>query len=474
MSLATRLLTFFMLILAMVLVAFSATLYSWARSYLHRQVIDQVTSTLDTMVAAAEVEPDGLDWEPELRQLPSRWEGDPPVWVIHDENNIRVDGSSDPGLWIAGFAGPSDNMAQELFQVAHNGSIWWLSRQTIRHPYPDKVRHPPSGERKKRFKSLVFVTAVPLVTAQHTLTALGWALVAISLSLLGLSGVSGYYLFRRALLPLTTMAVAARKISNFNVCERLPQPNTHDELDSLAVAFNGVLSRLQVAFERQQRFAGEASHQLRTPLAAMLGQLEVALRKNRPDSDYRNALESVSQQAVRMRQIVEALLFLARPDVDATLPESGPLNLGNWLNEHMRFVWESHPRWADLAVDLPESDCILKNIHPVLLGQAIDNLVDNAFKYSPIGTPVKVQVHMSNNIATLMVRNKGSDIFDDEIESVFDPFFRGRQATKNGIAGLGLGLAVCSRIVNAFYGTVMAKRNDAGDTIFIVALPMFE
>ena len=472
MSLATRLLTFFMLILATILVAFSATLYSWASSHLHRQVIDQVTSTLDTMVAAAEVEPDGLDWEPELRQLPSRWEGDPPLWVIHDENNIRVDGSSDPGQWIAGFAGPSDNLAQERFQVVHNGGVWWLARQTILHPNPEKVRYPQPGQRKNRYKSLVFVTAVPMATAQQSLTALGWALGAISLSLWGFSGVSGFYLCRRALLPLTTMAVAARKISTFHISERLPQPNTHDELDSLAVAFNGVLSRLQVAFELQQRFAGEASHQLRTPLAAILGQLEVALRKNRPDSDYRNALESVSRQAVRMRQIVESLLFLARPDSDACLPDSGPLNLVKWLDEHLRFVWASHPRWEDLAVQLPDSTRIIKSIHPVLLGQAIDNLVDNAFKYSPTGTPITVLLGINEEKATITVRNMGNEIPSDEIGSVFDPFFRGRLATKSGIGGLGLGLAVCSRIVQAFFGTVTAKRDVEGQTVFIVSLPI--
>ncbi len=472
MSLATRLLTFFMLILAMVLVAFSATLYSWARSYLHRQVIDQVTSTLDTMVAAAEVEPDGLDWEPELRQLPSRWEGDPPLWVIHDENNVRVDGSTDPGQWIAGFAGPSDNLAQERFQVVQNGSLWWLARQTIQHPNPEKVRHPPPGQRKNRYKSLIFVTAVPMITAQNSLTALGWALAAISVSLWAFSAVSGLYLCKRALLPLTTMAVAARKISTFHISERLPQPNTHDELDSLAVAFNGVLSRLQVAFELQQRFAGEASHQLRTPLAAMLGQLEVALRKNRPDSDYRNALESVTQQAARMRQIVESLLFLARPDSDACLPDSGPLNLVKWLDEHLRFAWASHARWEDLAVQLPDSTCIIKKIHPVLLGQAIDNLVDNAFKYSPAGTPVTVELSVNKGNAAITVRSMGSEISDDEIGSVFDPFFRGRQATKSGIGGFGLGLAVCLRIVHAFFGTVTAKRNIEGKTVFIVSLPI--
>ena len=115
------------------------------------------------------------------------------------------------------------------------------------------------------------------------------------------------------LAPLTRMADAVRGITEHDLGERLPVPGPHDELHELAASFNGLMTRLQESFERQKRFTGEASHQLRTPLSVMLGQMEVALRRDRPADDYRHALTTVHAQAGRLRGIVEALLFLSAP-----------------------------------------------------------------------------------------------------------------------------------------------------------------
>src|SRR5207253_6792806 len=105
---------------------------------------------------------------------------------------------------------------------------------------------------------------------------------------------------RRALTPVTRMAEAARTMSAAALDQRLPAPQTGDELEQLAGAFNGLLARLQESFARQQRFTGDASHQLRTPLAAMQGQVEVALRRERSPEEYRQALAVVQKQAAQL------------------------------------------------------------------------------------------------------------------------------------------------------------------------------
>ena len=107
----------------------------------------------------------------------------------------------------------------------------------------------------------------------------------------------------------------------------LPEPGTGDELEDLGRAFNGLLDRLHVAFERQRRFTGDASHQLRTPLTALIGQIEVARRRDRPAEEYRRVLRSALGRAVQLRQIVEALLFLARAEAEAELPDRETLDL---------------------------------------------------------------------------------------------------------------------------------------------------
>src|SRR5205085_2047936 len=107
----------------------------------------------------------------------------------------------------------------------------------------------------------------------------------------------------------------------------LAEAGTGDELDDLGHAFNDLLSRLRVAYERQRRFSGDASHQLRTPLTVLIGQLEVALRRERTAEEYRRVLGSALGRAAQLGRIVEALLFLARTEEDAQLPESEPVDL---------------------------------------------------------------------------------------------------------------------------------------------------
>ena len=126
---------------------------------------------------------------------------------------------------------------------------------------------------------------------------------------------------------------------------RLPLAGTGDELDDLSRAFNGLLDRVGESFERQRRFTGDASHQLRTPLTAMLGQAEVALRHDRDPAEYRRVLESVRGQAQHLRRIVEALLFLARADAEARRPELERIDLAAWAAEHLT-TWAGHERAA--------------------------------------------------------------------------------------------------------------------------------
>src|SRR5262249_52927799 len=154
---------------------------------------------------------------------------------------------------------------------------------------------------------------------------------------------------------------------------------------------NGLLDRLQEAFERQRRFTGDASHQLRTPLAAMLGQAEVALRRDRPPEEYRRVLALVHDQAGHLSRIVEALLFLARADAEGELAGLEVLDLARWLPEQ-RPRWGGHERAADLRLEQASPGPCRVKVQPVLLGQLLDNLLDNAFRYSAPGTPVRVSL----------------------------------------------------------------------------------
>src|SRR6185312_16074010 len=180
-----------------------------------------------------------------------------------------------------------------------------------------------------QYRVLVLVAGLSPIPVEATLGRLGLTLSVLSLAVWTVSVAAGRWLCLRALTPVSRMATAATAMTAADLGQRLPIAGTGDELDELGRAFNDLLDRLHEAFVRlhaaydgQRRFAGDASHQLRTPLAALLGQVQVALRRDRPPEEYRRVLEKVHEEGVRLRQIVESLLVLAQPE--AARPELEP------------------------------------------------------------------------------------------------------------------------------------------------------
>lgn len=468
MTLTNRLTLFFLAALAVVLTAFSGTMYTLARTHLFRQLNERATATLDTLVAAAEVEADGLEWEPKDRRMMLRGDGQQPLWAVYDETGQPLDGSPDHVQQLDNHAAPGPDMQQSRVNVTWGGDHWRVVRRTLRHPTPEAVR---SVETRKRYRTLVFVTAWPAAPVHDTLRTLAWSLGGVSVVLWLAAGLCGRWACRRALLPVSRMTESAKRITSEGMGERLPVPVARDELHDLAVAFNNLLSRLQDSFERQRRFTGEASHQLRTPLTAILGQMEVALRRDRDPDEYRRVLTSAVTQAKRLRGIVEMLLFLARADAEARMPHLEQVDLSGWLPEHLAGTWSTHPRFADLSFESPGGTPVLADAQPALLGQAIDNLLDNAFKYSAAGSRVVVRSYTQDGVAVIRVEDSGRGLAAEDRYRVFDPFYRSADVKKSNISGVGLGLAVTARIVTAFRGTVTAESRGEGGSCFAILLP---
>jgi len=197
----------------------------------------------------------------------------------------------------------------------------------------------------------------------------------------------GRLLCRRALAPITKMAASARSVrrtaTDGPLLEVAP---SRDELEDLGRAFNELLADLRLSLERQHRFTGDASHQLRTPLTAMLASVEVALRQVRSPDEYQRVLSVVRRRGGQLRQIIESLLFLARAESDCHLPDAETIDLAGWCRSWLD-SWADHPRASDLAIQIGEGATpVLAN--PALLGQVLDNRLDNACKYSQPGSPI--------------------------------------------------------------------------------------
>jgi heavy metal sensor kinase len=473
MTLTTRLSVFFLGALALVLAGFSLTLYLLGHTYLHRQVEDRLEAALETLVAAVEREPDGLIWERRERYLTVGEEHhlEAVRWVVETDQGELVDRS--PNLASADLLTAwTTSGDRDIFRTQTTdaqGQTWLLGQRRLEAGKPIEAATLEPGERK--YSVLVLKAGVSIQPAQVALRNLAVWLSALSVGIWLLAAGWGRWLCRRVLKPLTRMAETARSMGPAELNERLPVAPTGDELEELGRAFNDLLTRRQDAFERQQRFAGDASHQLRTPLTAMLGQVEVALRRDRPAEEYRQVLGLVKEQAVQMRQITEMLLFLARADAEAKLPNLEEIDLATWLPSHLQ-SWSGHERSKDIHLKLSGSGPCLVAAQVPLLGQLMNNLLDNACKYSPPGTPIFLHLAVEAGAVSLEVEDHGDGIPSEDLPHIFEPFYRSAGARRLGRGGVGLGLAVAQRIAAAFGGSLSVQSSEGQGSRFTVQFPL--
>jgi signal transduction histidine kinase len=451
MTLTARIMVFFLAAFGVVLAGFSLTLYGAARTYLNRRTEARLESTLRVLTSAAEIDAGLLEWEPQERMLlfDNRGAGDSVLWLVTDERGSVIDASSQwtGSIDLHSFEGEG---AQEY--RASDGTPWLGGQRWIRAPQGGHA--PAAAMPPGKYRALAIMAAVPLGPVQSSLRLLAWALASISAAILAAAGAAGRWYCRRALTPVTAMAESARDL-RIEEGQRLSYVQTDDELSALGKAFNAVLDQLYESLERQRRFTGDASHQLRTPLSGMLGQIEVALRRPRTEEVYRETLECVRNQVLHLRGIVEGLLFLARADADADA-RTERLDLAHWLRGHLQ-PWRAHERGPDIRLDISGSDTAWVQGQSTLLGQLLDNVLDNACKYSPPGTPITVRLETQKDEILVSITDQGPGIPPLELERVFRPFYRSENARNEGKPGVGLGLAIAARIAKALGGDLTVQ-----------------
>jgi heavy metal sensor kinase len=478
-TLTARLSWFFLATLALVLVGFSTALYLVARQHLHRQAEERLDAALNTIVAAAEIIPDGVEWEPGQRymNLAATTDGAAIAWLVTDDQGQPVDRSqqseSEPFLVAASKRLRSEG--QSAHRLDWQGEHWLCGQREIEPATgsPENAvprRSTTVADGRTVAARLQITAALSLEPVRATLRQLAGVMAGLSVAV-WLVALFGWRLVcRRALAPVTRMAVAAREMSVDDLGHRLPVSANGDELEDLSRAFNNLLDRLQESFQRQKRFTGDASHQLRTPLTAMIGQIEVALRRDRSDEEYRRVLNAVHHNAEHMRQIVESLLFLARANSEASQPERERVDLQDWLPAHLQ-TWTEHSRAKDIALERDSGEPEPVDVQPVLLGELVNILIDNACKFSPRGSPINVRLCRESGSVCIHVQDQGPGVGAAEIPYLFTPFFRSADAREQGIDGTGLGLSIAKRLAETFGGTLTVTSKPGDGSCFTLHLP---
>lgn len=478
MSLVTRLSTFFLAALALVLVVFSFSLGALAASHLRHRLDQRLSSGLDALEAAMHVEPDGLQWKPHERWLTlGRDDSVESVrWAIATPQGRLLDQSGNypsrdfPGSWL-----PTSWPAEPEPTVFSDFPEWRLAaRRLLVADMQDRWRQHAFEDDEpsdfEEFSELILVAGLSPAPMHSSLRQLQSVLIGLSLAVWLFCAVLGRRYCREALTPVTRLAAAAQRMPANDATMRLPNPESGDELEQFTIAFNGLLDRLHASADRQRRFASDASHQLRTPISGMLSLVEVIRRRQRSSREYEDALDRIRHEAARMRQIVESLLLLARNDFETIAGQAEKIKLGEWLPQQLQ-RWRRHARTSDFVVDCSNAASATIQAQRVLLSQLFDNILDNACKYSDAGTPISIYIRLDAETAQIVVEDQGLGVQKEDLARIFEPFYRASNALGGGRTGAGLGLAIVHRIADCLGGRIDVRSNGGKGTRFMAVFP---
>ena len=291
-------------------------------------------------------------------------------------------------------------------------------------------------------------------------------------AILVVATLGGYWLSRRALAPVDEITQAARKIGAQDLGQRLTVRKSGDELERLAETLNGMLGRLEAAFQRITKFTADASHELRTPVSVMRASAEITLRKSRTEHQYREALEQILQESERLSQLIEQLLILARSDAGSAVVPMVRTNLIQPLKVACQQA-SLLARQKQLAFSerVPEKPLFVQG-NSASLERLFLVLLDNAVKYTPDGGRIEVALNSEDGFAVAAIRDTGIGVSAEDLPHIFERFYRADRARTRDSGGSGLGLAIGSWIAQVHGGEIRVQSEPSRGSCFEVWLPL--
>ena len=287
-------------------------------------------------------------------------------------------------------------------------------------------------------------------------------------TLLALGG--GWWMMRRALAPVAALTQAAERVNEHNLGERLLVTGNGDEFDWLTDVFNAMTERLNQSFARIREFTLHASHELKTPLTVMHGELETALQDQTLPGPQRERLESELDEVQRLAKIVDGLTLLTKADAGQITLARQPVRLDELLREACADA-QSLARPLDIKVSVTACEELTVTGDRHRLRQLLLNLTDNAIKYNERMGTVTLSLRRESGMAEVAIANTGPGIPPEVLPRVFDPFFRADASHSQEVEGCGLGLSIARWIVIAHGGTVQLTSGPSQLTTATVRLP---
>ncbi len=371
---------------------------------------------------------------------------------------------------------PSSLAATPLLDAAHaqgvaGGATLLLSRTVLGRPARvTALRTAKDG--------VPYVLAVGLFTdrLEASLSHLAWLLVAVWALGLVLTAGLGFLLASRALGPIDRITARATEIADGDFSARLDPPAVDDEIGRMTRLLNEMIDRLRGALEANRRFASDASHELRSPLTVMQGEIDVALKRERTEGEYRETLALLRDQAGALRRLTEDLILLARAQEGRLQAATREVPLAPAVEEACA---RAAPLAAQRRVTLSSSlDGLVAYADPGLLARVLDNLLQNAVRYNRDGGSVRVTGEAEPSGAgwnpgyvRILVADTGIGLAEEDRERVFERFYRVDRSRSRKTGGTGLGLPICREILTLLRGEIRVARSSPAGSTFEIRLP---
>jgi heavy metal sensor kinase len=304
-------------------------------------------------------------------------------------------------------------------------------------------------------------TGIALNKSMVLLSAFGAQLLLLTPAVLVLAAIGGHFMSRKALAPVAAIARETRRINDSNLDVRLPIAETRDEISHLSETLNQMLARVESGVRSIRDFTANAAHELRTPLALIRAEVEVALSKPRAAEEYREACEQVQMETVRMTGLIDSLLLLARADAGMEALRFELLD-ANKITLQVGEKWKTamHLAFLDFTVETaPEPLLVKSDING--LQRLLTILLDNAVRYTQPGGSVYLRVGRQDDRVVFAVQDTGIGVAPEHQPRIFDRFYRVDRTRGSTSRGSGLGLALAKWIAEK-HGTSLSLRSTVG------------
>jgi heavy metal sensor kinase len=463
-SVRGRLTLFWVAALAATLIVVGGLIYALLARALYNRIDDNLRAVVQiTTTSLSNDLGEGQDYEDAARSTAAELSSPQQMLAIYAvDGRLLAEGGRDDDLGLS--LPPPDTIPADdvlLLTVVEARDDDDRHRLAFR-----QVSIPPTGAR------YVIVAGSSLEPTDEELESLREILSYVVPLAIVLAGAGGWFLARQSLAPVAAMAARARRIGVEDLHARLPVANPRDELGRLAETFNALLDRLEASLTQQREFMADASHELRTPVTTARTAAAVALQQpHRDEQEYRDALAIIEQQTTRLSRIVNDMFTLARADTGSYPLRHTPLYLDEVVDEVVRAARVLADR-KQVAIELAADGSAGFTGDEDLIRRLVANLIDNAVRFAPAGTAVRVELVARPDGCTISVTDNGPGVAPEIQPHIFERFYRGDQARTQTDGGAGLGLALARWIARAHGGDVTLGHSSSTSTTFTVDLPI--